>query len=32
MDYASPRFGTGSYDISRITSIFGNPGIDGSTD
>lgn len=30
MDFASPAFGAGSYDISRITSIFGNPGIDGS--
>jgi len=30
MDYASPAFGAGSYDISRITSIFGNPGVDGS--
>jgi len=30
MDYASPIYGAGSYDISRITSIFGNPGVDGS--
>ncbi len=30
MDYASPAFGAGRYDISRITSIFGNPGVDGS--